>query len=84
MTTDYLGFDKKRTQDTRAAKHGTPQEKDRMTITPVMREELRRQMLRQATTSNRKAIPTEHEWADQVETFEDYDYDVACCRSLRR
>jgi hypothetical protein len=27
MITDYLGFDKKRAQDTRTVKHGTPQEK---------------------------------------------------------
>jgi hypothetical protein len=84
MITEYLGFDKKRAQDTRTVKHSTPQERKRMTITKAIREVLRRQMIREATASNRKAIPTEQEWADQVETFEDYDCDVARCRGLRR
>ena len=54
-----------------------------MKITPTTRGILRRAMIRQATTGHMKAIPKAQDWDDQEEPIEDYDYDVATCRSLR-
>jgi hypothetical protein len=63
----------------------TPQDKERLKITPLIQENQDKEQHRRATTSHRKAIPKEHEW-DYREwehdcAFEDYDDVVeACCR----
>jgi hypothetical protein len=83
MITDYYSKTiKKRAQET-ATEQDTPQDKERMKITPTTRGILRRAMIRQATTGHMKAIPKAQDWDDQEEPIEDYDYDVAHCRGLR-
>jgi hypothetical protein len=54
-----------------------------MKTTPFERGILIRKMIRKATTVQMKAILKAQKWGDQEEPIEDYDYDVAICRSPR-
>jgi hypothetical protein len=81
MITDYcFKTVEKRAQETTTVQD-TPQDMERMKITPALREILRRERIRQATTGQMEAIPKAQERGDQEDTTEDHDYDVASCRS---
>jgi hypothetical protein len=71
----YSKTTKKRAQET-ATEQDTPQDKERMKITPTTLEILRKAMIRQATAGRMKAIPKAKEWGDQEGPIEDYDCDV--------
>ena len=55
--------------------HDTPQDKERLKITPLKQEIQDKEQHRRATASHRKAIPKEHDWEYQEGLIEDYDYD---------
>jgi hypothetical protein len=83
MITDYYSKAvKKRAKET-TIEQDTPQDKERLKITPTIQENQNKEQHRRATTSHRKAIPKEQEWDDQEESIEDYDYDEESCRCSR-
>jgi hypothetical protein len=51
----------------------TPQDKERLKITPTIQEIQDKEQHRRATTSHRKANPKEHEWGYQEESIEGCD-----------
>ena len=75
MITDYFKIDGNKAQET-FTEQDTPQDKERMKITPTTLEILRKAMIRQATAGRMKAIPKAKEWGDQEGPIEDYDCDV--------
>jgi hypothetical protein len=83
MITDYYSRAvKKRAKET-ATEQDTPQDKERLKITPTTQETQDKEQHRRATTNHRKAIPKEQEWDDQEESIEDCDYDEGSCRCFR-
>jgi hypothetical protein len=78
MTTDYSKTDEKRAQET-VTEQDTPQDKERIKITPTRQETRDKELHRRATASHGKAIPKEQEWDDQEEPIEGDDYDEASC-----
>jgi hypothetical protein len=50
----------------------TPQDKERLKITPMERGRLFTTMIRKATNNNKKAIKKWQEWYDPKEPIEDY------------
>jgi hypothetical protein len=85
MTTDhYFKAVKKRAQETTTVQD-TPQDMERMEITPTEQEMLMciRKEIQKATAVQMKAIIKAQEWGDQKEPIEDYDCDVATCRSQK-
>ena len=68
------------TQIETTTEQDTPQDKERLKITPLIQEIQDKEQHRRATTSHRKAIPKEHEWDDQGDTTEDHEYDGITCR----
>jgi hypothetical protein len=82
MITDHYSKTVKRRAQETTTEQDTPQDKERMQITPTERGILRREMVRRATAVQMKAALKAQEWDDQEEPIEDYEYDVAICRSL--
>ena len=70
ITDHYLKAVKKRAQETTTVQD-TPQDMERMKITPTRREILRREKIRQATTGQMEAIPKAQGRGDQKETIEE-------------
>jgi hypothetical protein len=62
---------------------GTPQDIERLKITPAIQETQDKEQHRRATTNHRKAIPKEQKWDDQEEPIGDYEYEEASCRYPR-
>jgi hypothetical protein len=81
MINDYY----KPNQETIPREQDTPQDKERLKITPTLciQGNQDKELQRRATTSHRKAIPKEREWGGQGESIEGDDYDEASCRSSR-
>jgi hypothetical protein len=71
------------TQIKTTTEQDTPQDKERLKITPLKQEIQDKEQHRRATTSHRKAIPKEHDWEYQEGLIEDYDYDNATWRYFR-
>jgi hypothetical protein len=83
MTTDYCyNTAKKRAKET-TKEQDTPQDKERLKITPLIQEIQDKEQHRRATTSHRKAIPKEQKLGADFITTESHDHDEACCRSFR-
>jgi hypothetical protein len=78
----YLKTDKKRAPETTTVQD-TPQDMERMKITPALRGMLIKKMIRNAKAVQDKAIIQENCDCDQKEPIEDCDCDVAICRSPR-
>jgi hypothetical protein len=84
MITDYYAYcktTKKRAKET-IKEQDTPQDKERLKITPLIQENQDKEQHRRATTSRRKAIPKEQQIGDFI-IIESHDHDEACCRSSR-
>jgi hypothetical protein len=70
MTTDYYAYcktTKKRAKET-IKEQDTPQDKERLKITPLIQENQDKEQHRRATTSHRKAIPKEQQIGHDVST----------------
>jgi hypothetical protein len=83
MITDYYSKAIKKRAKERTTEEGTPQDRDRLKITPTRQETQDKVQHRRATTSHRKAIPKEHEWDYQEESIGDYEYEETSCRYFR-
>jgi hypothetical protein len=85
ITGHHLKAVKKRAQETTTVVQDTPQDIERMKITPTERGILIciRKVTRKATAVQMKAITKAQEWDDQKEPIEDCDYDVVICRGLQ-
>jgi hypothetical protein len=75
MITDYCSKAVKRRAKETTIEQDTPQDKERLKITPTIQENQDKERHRRATTNHRKAIPKEHEWDYQEEPIEGYDGD---------
>ena len=75
MDWDYYRTAPLMTQIKTTTEQDTPQDKERLKITPLKQEIQDKEQHRRATTSHRKAIPKEHDWEYQEGLIEDYDYD---------
>jgi hypothetical protein len=73
---------KKRAKET-IKEQDTPQDKERLKITPLIQENQDKEQHRRATTSHRKAIPKEQKLGPDFIIIESHDHDGACCRSFR-
>jgi hypothetical protein len=82
ITDHYSGAVKRRAQETTTVQD-TPQDIERMKIAVAARGILTKTTIRNAKTCENKAIIQENYDRDPKEPIEDYDYDVATCRSLR-
>jgi hypothetical protein len=83
MLTDYYYKTvKKRAKET-TTEQDTPQDKERLKITPTIQENQDKEQHRRATTSHRKAIPKEQQLGGDFITIESHDHEEACCRSFR-
>ena len=94
MITDYYYKTAKKGVKETIKEQDTPQDKERLKITPLIQENQDKEQHRRATTSHRKAIPKEQEWGYQVELIEGHDDDghvvlkcyndeEACCKYFR-
>jgi hypothetical protein len=61
MLTDYYHKTAKKGVKEAIKEQDTPQDKERLKITPLIQENQDKEQHRRATTSHRKAIPKEHE-----------------------
>jgi hypothetical protein len=70
-----------------STKQDTPQEKERLKITPLIQENQDKEQHRRATTSHRKSIPKEHDWDyrewEHEGALEDCGDEEACCKYFR-
>jgi hypothetical protein len=83
ITDSYYKAVKKGAKEPITTEQDTPQDKDRLKITPAIQETQDKEQHWRATTNHRKAIPKEHEWDYQGESIEDYEYEEISCRYFR-
>ena len=70
MDWDYYTNHDENEQIKTTTEQDTPQDKERLKITPLKQEIQDKEQHRRATTSHRKAIPKEQEWDYQEEIVE--------------
>ena len=75
MDWDYYTKHDENEQIKTTTEQDTPQDKERLKITPLIQEIQDKEQHRRATTSHRKAIPKEQGWDYQEEIIEGYDGD---------
>ena len=83
MTTDYYYKTAKNRVKETIKEQDTPQDKERLKITPLKQENQDKEQHRRATTNHRKAIPKEQQIGADFITIESHDHDKAFCRSFR-
>ena len=81
--TDYYSKAVKRRAKEATTEQDTPQDKERLKITPTIQESQDKEQYRRATTGHRKAIPKEHERDYQEEPIGGHDYDEGSCGCFR-